>query len=60
MRKAIVAKKLRVVVPASLLWIAVAFGATHASSPTDLLPALAILGSPLVGFGWGWALEVPR
>ena len=54
------ARKLRVVVPASLLWIAVAYGAAHASSPTELLPALAVVGSPLVGFGWGWALERPR
>ncbi|MGH2451278.1 MAG: hypothetical protein ACRDGE_08410 [Candidatus Limnocylindria bacterium] len=45
-----------VMIPVSLAWAGAAFFAT-AGDPLGPMPALALVGSPFVGYGWSWALE---
>lgn len=42
-------------VPVSLAW-AIAAGFATTGDPLGPLPALALVGSPFVGYGWSWAL----
>jgi hypothetical protein len=54
-------KKLRIAIPLSVAWLALAVfaGATNAS-PFDFIAATALITSPAVGWTWHWVMESPR
>jgi len=52
--------KLRIAVPVSVAWVALAVyaGATGAT-PFDFIAATALVTSPAVGWTWRWVMEKP-
>ena len=53
-------KKLRIAIPVSIVWTALAVyaGATGAT-PFDFIAATALVTSPAVGWTWRWVMEKP-
>lgn len=53
--------RLRIAIPLSLAWVALAIyaGATTAN-PFDFVAATALVTSPAVGWTWRWVLERPQ
>jgi hypothetical protein len=53
-------RKLRIAIPLSVAWLAIALyaGVTNAS-PFDFIAAAAVITSPAVGWTWRWVLEKP-
>jgi hypothetical protein len=53
-------KKLRIAIPVSVAWTALAVyaGATGAT-PFDFIAATALVTSPAVGWTWRWVMEKP-
>jgi hypothetical protein len=51
-------KKLRIAIPVSIAWTALAVyaGATGAT-PFDFIAATALVTSPAVGWTWRWVME---
>ncbi|HKY52272.1 MAG TPA: hypothetical protein VJP45_13525 [Candidatus Limnocylindria bacterium] len=53
-------RKLRIAVPVSLGWLALAAWASATNaSPFDFFAATALVTSPAVGWTWRWVLEKP-
>jgi hypothetical protein len=53
-------RKLQFVLPLTFAWALSAYLGATSADPLDLTPAFALLGAPLVGYGWRWALEGER
>lgn len=53
-------KKLRIAIPVSLAWTALAiYASATGASAFDFFAATALVTSPAVGWTWRWVLEKP-